>query len=671
MGADSTAAAYLMDRQKAFDPMGAFAAGVQLQSNLQKISLAGQASQIDTILNVVKLQNEQADQRRKDELTKQQLSIASYNAETNRVNATKPKTTAATQTGGGLGSLLGVDANGLYLKGPEETQQPTDGQGDGPEVAQPSPSGPSSLPSVPSETGTHIPGYDPFGMNALTADQQNQNQQPAQQSGGLLGGAVQSTDPSMAGPSMPGAPQRAAGQGNGRTYFDIDNIGINAKGQPTMSLKRRGAGEHDMPAIPSPQQLAALSAPYAHLGLQAVPDAENKRGYTFKEIPKMTGHDLSISTLPAETQKGFIEDVNSMIKLGGNTEGPSDVEKMEAMGVTVERDKDGEPTPEGLQKAGQEMQAKGLSWREGFNRAQAKKENDLIAKAAVYANKLNAEMHGKQGWQTKTALDVINDIGLKPPASIVSQQLAAAAGGRTVSVANAGQGGDNVPMGTASEGGVRAAAQPAPANDQNQVAVLQNEIASMPQGKERQQKQAFLDSLQKQSAVKPGRFMTPDAAPANQDPWTMPARAPDAPKAEPMDAKRQAANLNWESAKGAVVRGMKSTLTQDQIEELSKPDATANDPELPASVRGKNEIQKQSEWLRENASRLDIKPKDGKELKLDSVIFTDHEGRDIRLSEIMKSVFEDPRFKAMRGSQSQSQSGNAYTVTVGKPVEVK
>ncbi len=673
MGADSTAAAYLMDRQKAFDPMGAFAAGVQLQSNLQKISLAGQAGQIDTILNVVKLQNEQADQRRKDALVKQQLSIASYNAETNRINATKPKTTTGT-SGGDLGSVLGGmgfdPANGKFFLNTGQPQGPTEGQGDGPEVPSsgvPLNASASAAPqSGSNDLGSHIPGYDPFGMSAMTADQQVQRQQD-QQSGGALpgvGGAMQSTDPSMVGPSMPGAPQRAPTQGNGRLYIKPPRITINSKGQPSMSFEVEGADPNAPPPLPTSQQLAALSAPYAHLGMQAVPDAENKRGYTFKEIPKMTGHDLSIATLPAEAQKGFYEDVNAMIKLGGNTDGPSEVEKMEAMGVKVERDKDGEPTEEGLKKAGQEMINRNLSWREGFNRAQAKNDNDLIAKAAQYANKLNAVMHGKQGWQTKTALDVINDIGLKPPASIVSNQLAAAPGGRTVSVANAGQGGDNVPMGTASVGSTKVAAQPAAGGDQNQVAALQTEIAGMPQGKERQQKQSFLDSLRKQSAAKPGA-PAPVAASSNQDPWTM------APKAEPVKledtSKRDAATQNWEKGKVDVVRALKKTLTAKEIADLQQSEPPA-DPERGG---GTTTYEKQSTWLAEHGKELGIKPRDGKPLRMDSPVFVDHEGRTIYMRDIMRETFNDARFKATRESASQSQSGNAFKVTVGKPVEVK
>ncbi len=688
MGADSTAAAYLMDRQKAFDPMGAFAAGVQLQSNLQKISLAGQAGQIDTILNVVKLQNEQADQRRKDDLVKQQLSIASYNAETNRLNATRPKT--GTDSGGSSAmSALRVGPNGQLLLDPSALGQPqggatTAGQSDGSTVA-PLVNGPQT-PQV-------MPSAEPGSMIAGPPTQQD-NQQ-AQQPGNLVAGMGQSvyTAPGMVGPNMPGQPQpRVASAPSGGQIapnigygqqqapagmLPVSGITFTSRG-PTVSVKSPDPNDMAGPQLTN-AMLDSISRSVAHLGKRAVPTKGNtKTGmteYVLEDIPVVKGQDFSVSSLPEKQQGEFLKDALDLGALAASAhKAPSDAEKMRAAGIVFPGDVDGrEPTEEELKVGAGQMMVQKKDWNVAYGAAQKDKQNLILQKALEQAIKLNRAFAGKPGYSVQGPEKVLADLGfsglLNPngqpaPQGAPEGQQAFGLSGNNGAFSQGVRAASAAPTGTASVGSTRVASQPAPANDQNQVAALQNEIASMPQGKERQQKQNFLDSLQKQSAAKPGA-PTSAAAPANQDPWTM------APKAEPVKledtSKRDAATQNWEKGKVDVVRALKKTLTAKEIADLQQSEPPA-DPERGG---GTTTYEKQSTWLAEHGKELGLKPRDGKPLRMDSPIFVDHEGRTIYMRDIMRETFNDARFKATRESASQSQSGNTFKVTVGKPVEVK
>jgi hypothetical protein len=204
---------------------------------------------------------------------------------------------------------------------------------------------------------------------------------------------------------------------------------------------------------------------------------------------------------------------------------------------------------------------------------------------------------------------------------------------------------------------------------------MEQEVAAETDPAQKRLKQGFLTAMKErvaaQSVPSSTRTPSPSSAGANQDPWDMPARREEPKGASQQEVARNASVQQWENNKASVVRAMKSTMTQAELERFGTPDSTAMESDIPASMRGKTSEEKMDAWIQENADKLGITPKDGGKLTAKSVVFVDHTGRGVKMSEVIRAVIADPRFKQNRPSEVKTTSGNTAKVTVGKLKEVE
>lgn len=612
------------------DPIGAFVAGASLRAKMKQLDLAAQNDVFQSTLSSLKLANDREELRQRSAFQEQSLRIAEFNAQTGRMNAQRALQKSTAGAGGAnIFSAMGVDEEGNVYLDPtklgggqqtaqtDEYQGPTSGEGDitnGSEEVTPltpSPATPSVLPT---------------------------------------GGQAAAPPPDMTLPTMPGAAPRTAptapgGKKPGRMY--LSSIGVNAKGQPSLSFKPTDPKDIAGPQV-TPQILEGLNKQYEHLGVMAVPSSgDTKKGvteYHFVERPNLKGGDFSIASLSGDVQKSFLDDVDTIRSLSIQRQEPGDAEKMIAAGV--------DPN---LVKKDPGAAAKKMTpqmWDAGYANAKKQSEAELIAKASEHAQKLNRLFAGRPGYVPRTGLTVLNELGIsdlqpQPAAPVPAAPPAPA-----------------VPLTQAPAAAMKTAPAPA-AGATSQVTALQQEIAALPPGKERSQKEAFLQTLQKTQA-KTSAPADPAPKVDDSDPWAMPAKQPAAP--EPASPKVQAANLQWENTKGALMRGLKTTLTQEQIQDLVTNDLPS-DPDRPE--QGNSTVEKQSAWIRQHGKELGLKDKNGNPAKYDSVMFTDHEGRDIRLGEIFSALAKDPRFKQGFDSKGTASTGRSFSVSVGELKEVK
>lgn len=676
------------------DPMGSFAAGAQIRATLQRLDLAEQAARREDIFSMAKIGLEREELQQKRALTQEQLKIAQYNAVTNRMNASRTAQKLTAGSGVNIFSALKTDENGeVYLDptaladqgsggaptvAPQEYPGPTTGEGDGYEVAPLSPGG-TGIPRTLPDSAT---GGLPLPQGGATA------------SAGTPG--VESLLPPPQGAAAPAGPAYASGTGGqaapattphpNRLY--LGRIGVNAKGQPTMSFEPKKPGDSP-PPLPDPAFLQALNKRYEHLGMMAVPDAENKSGYTFIQRPSLKGEDFSISSLDAETKKTYLEDVNSMIADAAEIENPSDAEKMRSAGVKF---KGATPTRDEMEAGYVQMQKEGKDWNAAYNNVKKDKENALMAKATTYAKKLNGAFAGKPGFVPRNGLDVLRDIGLSSAEQTPNSPTAAPAGRGNVATVNptapAGAPPPTPPQpakktaGTSTTGRSPVAGSPSPAapissNDQPRIDFLEKEIATEQDPKIKSQKEAFLSALrQRQPATVPS---SASRGPQEEtDAYKMPALPePAAPQAD--TSKTDTAKRQWEEAKQKVFRTAVSTLTPKKLDDLLNDDPTAFETDVPTSLRGKTRIQKQHEWVKENADRLGLKSRDGKPLTLESVVFIqENDGRAIKLKEIIRAAFKDKRYeewvRGQRPSTGEAPTGRkfeAVPVKIGKAVKTE
>lgn len=83
------------------DPIRSFAAGASLATQFQSITQAAQAQSFTNTLNILKLNNEREDRAREQQNADRAFELAKYNADTNRLNALRPRTSSAGGYGGG------------------------------------------------------------------------------------------------------------------------------------------------------------------------------------------------------------------------------------------------------------------------------------------------------------------------------------------------------------------------------------------------------------------------------------------------------------------------------------------------------------------------------------------------------------------------------------------
>lgn len=623
------------------DPIGAFVAGASIRAKMKQIDLAAQQDVFQNTLSSLRLANEREELKQKSEFQAQSLKIAEFNAQTGRMNAERALQKSTATTGGpNIFSAMGVDENGqVYLDptklggqqaGPaDEYQGPTSGEGDitdgGGDVTPLSP-GAASPQRMPSSQGVRG-DIAPLPQGGGT-----------QQASPLL--------PSPTGAAPPAIPGSGAPK-PGRMY--LSSINVNAKGQPSLSFKPNDPKDVEGPQV-TPQMLEGLNKQYEHLGVMAVPSGgDTKKGtteYHFVERPNLKGGDFSIASLSGEVQKGFLDDVDAIRSLSIQRQEPSDADKMIAAGMD----------PAKVKKAPGDVAAKMTPqmWDSGYANAKKQAEADLIAKASEHAQKLNRLFAGKPGYVPRTGLTVLNELGI----SDLQPQPAAPAPAPAA---------PTVPVTQAPAAAMKTPAPTLPTPGANpQVTALQQEIAALPPGKERSQKEAFLATLEKQQVKPVAAAQTPAPKADAADPWSMPAKQPEAPA--PVAPKMQAANLQWENNKSALMRGLKTTLTQAEIQDLVTNDMP-QDPDRPE--RGTSTVEKQSAWIRQHGKELGLKDKNGNPAKYDSVMFTDHEGRDIRLGEIFAELAKDPRFKQGFDSKGTASTGRSFSVSVGEPKEVK
>lgn len=666
------AASYLSQRQAAADPIGAFSAGVQLRSNLQKIDLAAQAGQMDTLLNIVKIQNEQADSRIKEQLSKEQMQIAWYNAESNRINAMKPRAgTTGYGTGASPFSGLRFGPNGaMYFDtgsagqpqqpgAPEAYQGPVEGQGDGMEVTplRPGPETPRVL-----DPGAGLGGIE---EPEAQAQPQVQDQMPdGMAAGGLtpqLGGQVMYTPPGMAGPSMrrgdPDAPTATGPSGSQIMpsvsggaqqaqqgppgMLKVSRLTINSKGQPSLSIE-----SPDPKDAPGPQltnaMLESINKSVAHLGKRAVPTkGSTKEGITefdFEDIPTLAGKDFSASSLPEKQQAQFIQDALDLGALVAGANGNiSDIDKMRAAGMVFPGDKDGrEPTEDEIKEAAGQMVIQKKDWNAAYTAAQQQKKNAILEKATQYAIKRNAAFAGKPGYVPEGPEAVLKGLGFE--------------GFGRPDTSN-----PNVAFGLEGNSGAVAAGSTG----------VSSGLAAGRDGK--------AVAVKTTAAAPAAQPAAPAAAPKaaegpERDAAGFIVKKREEPKVTPYEEKRRKANVSWEESKQRLMKHLQGTVDLDEFKLLRDGTKTGGDPGMGIPSGGKSVEELRAKWLKENESQLAGHT-------LDSVLFTDHEGRAIKLREVFNELFKDERFshpeKQIRPSEGKSQQGNQYSVTVGKTKEVK
>ena len=653
------------------DPIGAWAAGAQIKTAFERVDLAQQAQRSSDMFDFAKLglQREfdfaklglqrEEDATRTD-LAKQQMEIAKFNAQTNRMNAERAVKKAAGSDGGtgiNIWSALKTDAEGLYFD---------------PSALQGSAGTEATTPSVASaEGGATSDGASVMPLPAGTGGSGTPRQLPDAMAGalplptgGAPGGAAASPLlPSPGGAAAPAAPASAPAAGSGAGKLRLEGININAKGQPSLSFKAQAAKDAPNPPV-TPEFLAELNKKFEHLGGQFVPDVDSKGklSYAWQKTDTLGG--FSVSDLPADIQKGFQEDVLKMIEAGTEIENPSDQAKMQAAGIDP-KDKN----------AAKLMLERGL-WDTGYAEAKKQKENELVGMASTYAKKWNAQFSGKKGFVPKSGLDVLRDIGISSvqPQQAAAQQATPSTASQPKQTAN---GERNTP--TAAPAGAPTAATavaksatpagaPSEPDTQGQIKALEGEIATEQNPTVKRQKENFLAAL-KQRQPAAGSPAAKAATPADDYNREIQRNREIASKAKAdityggTPAKEEATRIKWQDSKLKLLKALNATgVSVGAVDFLG--------PRPPASIAGAriNSVSYgMDKWLAENKDKTNIKPMDGKPLGPDSPIFIDHMGRTIKLREIYRALLADTK---MNGDQAE-QTDAAAQVQKGASPEAR
>lgn len=635
MAADATAANYLATRQAAADPMGAYAAGVAARGTMRRIDLAEDMGTMEVLLNMSKLSTERAELASKEKLAQQQLEIAKFNADTNRINALRPRAAGRSSAAtGGPGSNITWHPDGsidVGFGGESDGQFPTTGEGDGVELPEDggvvplepgAPQGVSLFPQGGAMQDTTAAPLAGMGRQAAPGPPpQASFDMQGHSSGGDTGEQPAPQQP-MSFPGPVELQQSAASPGPRKYRGQYVPSTINPK-TGSMTLKRVDELEKDddAPVIPAPPEvLQKLNAIYEGFGKVAVPtnDKAYRHGYKFDDKPEL--HGKGIESLSADEQKRFGDLTSELMNLTLNNKLATPEAKMAAMGVTNPK----EMTEE--------------MWQEGWNRVQNDPNTpvDPAANAAIMrkATELAGFKNLMFGTTVNTPQGILEQMGIDTKGMFQQQ---------STGEQWAGDGAKGkLPAVVATAAAATGAQQPA-------------------------------------AKAQTGKFLVPEKGPEERDAAGFIVRK--APPTSQYEIKRQGANEQWESTKKNLFTALQDTVDMTEFTMLREGTKTFSDPGMGIPASGETPDEVRQKWVDKNVSKLaemGIKTTDGKPPKMDSVIFVDHTGRSIKLREILDQMFKDERYshpeKKVRESEGQAPSGRAFTavpVSVGKPVNVR
>lgn len=627
MGADATAANYLATRQAAADPMRAFAAGVEVRSNLQKIDLAAQMGQIDTLLNMAKLQTEQAENRSREKLATQQLEIAKFNADTNRINALRPRTTKSSSGGGmGGGGMIFHDDGSVTVGGaadPTGGQYPTTGEGDGIEQSgqgdggqvQPLQAGASQSVSLFPQGGsmqdTTAAPLSGMGKQASAAPSAGAS---FGMDGHSAGGDLKDT-PAQPAPQQqvqfPGPGETTESQKKYKGNFVISSMNPKTGSMTLKSTRELNSEEaENAPVIPAdPNVLQKINAIYEGFGQVAVPtnDKSYRHGYKFIDKPDL--HGKGISDLSADEQKRLGDLSSELMNLTLNNKLATPEAKMAAMGVTNPK----EMTEE--------------MWQEGWNRVQNDPNTPVDPAANASIMRKATELAGFKNLMFGTTVNT--------PQGILEQMGIDTKGMFKQESTGEQWAGDGAKGKLPAVVATAAAATGAP-----KAATAATSAPTAPA-------QAASDDPIVNEARRTEEIRT-----RNRE-ATLSKKGPSAEE-----------NQKWEDSKFKLLKALNDTSTSAEEVNFLLP--------VGGSLLSKGGVSAgMTKWFDANKDKLDFKPLDGKPLTLESPVFATKDGRQVKLKEVYQAMLKDPRIVGAKASEGTTKSGNAMSVTVGKTREVQ
>lgn len=614
MSADATAAGLYESGVSKFNPLESFLAGVQTAHAAKRLALAESGALFDNVVKQQSLQLQHEELAQKSKALEDQNRLSWFNAETNRINATRTLKSNASSPGGTVPTTsTDEDGNLILSYAPPATtanapQAPTEGEGDGPEVTPLSPStsgaSPSLLPPPPASQVKPGPGPsristtgDPTGMSPPD---------------GSFPYAPNTTNPKQPRQYVTG------GSTNTKTGSNTLNWSTTKPG----STKEGGT---DAPI--SPQMFKDYKSLAESEGMTIADMEGTAKGLNhIKLTPKEGSGDVSISSLPAEEQKRWGQSMAELVTLANDVRESAnlqnlspaqvDAKKMAAVGKTDPKDM----TPEDWVRGYQLITPAGSLQR-------------LYSKAFEYASLQNLTFAGKKGYVTRTAESVLGYIGVTPP----KPGLAPSADPSKVASTPAAQQTAAPQSGAPSED----------ADTQTQIAALKQEIATEKDPKMRNRKQLFLDQLQtrakSQSAAAPQEPADPFAAIAQ-------SKTADEVAQEQMAPKKELDRQRWEASKQTVLKKMVAGGGRDLISNLSTADVGDD------QTAGKSRESKWSEWLDANRGKVNLKTKDGKPVEsLEDILWVDADGRKITLRDVISAALQDPRTQDALKAPARSQ----------------
>lgn len=679
MAADATAAGVYQTLVKNADPLGAYSAGVALRTRLESINLAAQAQTFDVTLNMMKMQQQKAEMAQKAALATQELQIAAYNAETNRMNALRPtRTAAASPTGaGGVQPIFGTDefgnptiSFGTPAQQPAQApvQQPTDGQGDGTGAGAVAPLDPAA-PAAPSlfPTGGAMQAGTAAGMAAP----------------GMPGQPASQPSPAAAAPSgqpapMPMSQPAPAGGTPGQLYVKGVNYNYKTGSFSVSASPERPPGPR---VPPSPEAIVQAKEFWKRQGYQLEIDIDKDGGVnqTLKATPTLAGK--SLGDMPLELQKETIPVMTQLV------------------GIAQEKPA-AQPGPE----PGWFASLMGAKPEPGVSEEQARADRLQrgLETAKTIQSRFAQAFRGDLNYQPPSIRDIMLDAGFSndeldqaAKAAQPSQQAQAPAPAGPASTAAPAPAAP-----AAAPANTQAEAQAEAQDLRTRIPTLNEAVNNARTPEERLQAGAALrdakvrlEQLERQGATasaapaptdgKPGQQgltyqngqFRPAAAPAAGTPAPAPT-----PVAAPAPAGQSAAATNaaiseretqrardegtfgkgdtgndakWTGAKQSLLKALNDTNTP-----LARVDFLG--PRLPTITGAVSSGMK--EWFDKNKARINLKPMDNNPLSLDSPIFVDKWGRTIKLREIYHALLRDPSVqRAANNARGQSAAEKSLT----------
>lgn len=661
------------------NPIQAFTQGAELRARLDTIAANQQAQSFQGVLDSVKMADQRSQDKMKMELANRELDLRVFNANTNRMNATRGLQNAAGKgsASGGITPIFSQGEDGKLM-----LTFPTKSPGDGGDASQT----PTDVTAVqPLTNGTpepKLPNAPPAGVTGPSAAL-FPTTAPAQPPTAPAG-PQQASAPAPAAASPMGAAPAATNPGG---YF-ASSLRTDKNMQfagATFTYQEPKTGKPVM----NPEALNNLKNFAATWGLKPEKLEMDEKG-----LPKITfaqenasKSDFSVSSLPAEAQKQALP---MMTELGTLAEGvrsatPTNAQKMAYVGVT-------DPN----------LMTDEL-WREGYTRAMQKgdvdpqPQYDLSLKAREFAAFMNLQFNGKAGYVPSTEATVLSSLNIAPVvppgAQTQAQPTTASAGAKPragegtvlrLPAAGAAPAGPQPAAGAASAGSAAPATSsaqpPSGVNafriaglEQTEIPKLEGKAAAAKTEPEKLAANQALAEAKKQladlKAANPPLFsdrkVTISQTPVTAEAEIARAKAISSsvtPKpvaeAQARSVKTEQAKRLWESKKLILLRVLNDTGAN--LDEMDKLDPKTNT--TGADV-----------WFQKNKDKLiaaGIASSDG-DLKVNSPLFTNEDGRSITFAHVFSALLSDPRFRDAKKSSLEAPGGRPVTISVGKPVQVK